>query len=303
MLKETSSVHQTTNQMASYKNNFYCNPYASIFFYYGNAGYEGGQGWQAWQATGRDPGSQVCSEKFGPFYDLGNVTAATTLNKNPTFDKDTSDWICSSCSTTWMSTSPVSNDGSMKVTVDHPAYTQLQTKNMPCVAGQAYRIRFRAYATKEIVFWTGVMEDVPPYEIVPKNNLVFVITNEVREYNEVFLSTKTSDCMIMLGASYDPSTIIYFDDFYLESVNMTNDVVWDYVAINPSPYASNNIAIPANTTFTDIYGSGPITCFVSLGPYQSKLLVYSGPHDEKLCQQIEMDEDEKEPVEHKITIV
>eukprot|EP01120_Amphizonella_sp_Union-15-10_P013581 TRINITY_DN6314_c0_g3_i1.p1 TRINITY_DN6314_c0_g3~~TRINITY_DN6314_c0_g3_i1.p1 ORF type:complete len:312 (-),score=29.66 TRINITY_DN6314_c0_g3_i1:64-999(-) len=278
MIKETSNVHHTTTQMASYKNNLYCNPYGSIFFTWNNAGYEGGKGFQTWMATGRDPGSTVCSSKFGPFYDSGNVSSAITLNQNPTFAKDTSSWVCSSCQMTWMEKSPVSNDGSMKVSVTSPVYTQIQTKGMTCVKGQYYRIRFTAYATQEVVFWTGVMENAQPYGIVPAENLVFVITNEVREYNEVFMSTVTSPCMVMLGASYGPETVIYFDNFYLESVTMTKNVVWDFVAINPSE-DTKKIAIPSDTTFIDINGQGPYTCSVSLGPYQSKLLLYSGPNN------------------------
>eukprot|EP01121_Diplochlamys_sp_Union-15-3_P005146 TRINITY_DN1549_c0_g1_i1.p1 TRINITY_DN1549_c0_g1~~TRINITY_DN1549_c0_g1_i1.p1 ORF type:complete len:830 (+),score=102.71 TRINITY_DN1549_c0_g1_i1:42-2531(+) len=280
MIKETSNVHHTTTQMASYKNNLYCNPYGSIFFTWNNGGYEGGKGFQSWMATGRDPGATVCSEKFGPFYDAGNVSSAVTLNSNPTFAKDVSGWVCSSCQMTWMQNSPVSNDGSMKVSVNSPSYTQIQTKGMTCVEGQYYRLRFKAYATQEVVFWTGVLENAPPYGIVPKENLVFVITNEVREYNVVFASNVNSPCMVMLGASYGPETVIYFDNFYMESVTMVENVVWDYVAVNPSQ-STRNVPIPSNTVFTDINGKGPFKCSVSLGPYQSKLLIYSGPNTDK----------------------
>jgi len=283
MVKETSNVHSTTTQMAYYKGNLYCNPYGSVFFTWNNAGYEGGKGFESWMIGGRDVGSNLCLNKFGPFYDTGNVSSAVTLNSNPNFNKDVSGWVCSSCQMTWMQSSPVSNDGSMKVSVSSESYTQIQTKGMTCVEGQYYRVRFKAYSTQEVVFWTGVLENAPPYGIVPAENLVFVITNQVREYSVVFASAVNSPCMVMLGASYGPATVIYFDNFYMESVNMVQNVVWDYVALNPSA-VTRNVEIPSNTTFTDIMGQGPITCSVSLGPYQSKLLIYSGPNNGK-CKQ------------------
>jgi len=265
--------------MATYQKNVYCNPYGSVFFTWNNAGYEGGKGFQSWVANGRDMGSSVCSPDFGPFNNAGNVTNAVVLNVNPTFENDTSGWICSSCDLTWMSSSPVSsNSGSLKVSVSSPSYTQVQTKGMNCVTGEYYRLRFNAYATEEVVFWTGVLENAPPYGIVPQENLVFVITNQTREYNVVFTSAVTSPCMVMLGASYGPSTVIYFDEFYFEAVNVSSEgIVWDYVAVNPSS-ATASFAIPSQAVFTDIYGGGPITCSVTLGPYRSKLLLYSKPN-------------------------
>jgi len=229
------------------------------------------------------PVQDYVTKKFKGFYDAGNVTNAMVLNSNPTFDKDTDGWICSSCQLTWMSSSPVSSSGgSVTVSVSSAASTHLQNKGMTCVKGEYYRIRFNAYSTKEVVLWTGVMEDVPPYSIVPKQNLVFVITNEVREYNEVFMSAVDSPCMVMLGGSYGPDTTLYFDNFYLESVK-TADFSWDFVAINPSP-STSSISIPADISWSDVYGNGPITCEVSLGPYQSKLLLYAGKHDPSSCK-------------------
>jgi len=280
MIKETSNVNQNTTKMATYQNNTYCNPYGSVFFTWNNAGYEGGKGWQSWVAEGRDVGSRVCSSDFGPFDDAGNVTNAVVLNVNPTFQNDTSGWVCSSCQLTWMSSSPVSpSGGSVKVTVSSPAYTQIQTKGMTCVTGEYYRLRFTAYATQEIVFWTGVLENAPPYGIVPQENLVFVVTNQVREYNVVFTSAVTSPCMVLLGASYGPSTVIYFDNFYFEAVNVSSKgVTWDFVAVNPSMETAA-VAIPSEVVFTDINGAGPFICSVSLGPFQSKLLIYAKPNN------------------------
>ena len=39
----------------------------------------------------------------------------------------------------------------------------------------------------------------------------------------MFSSAVNSACMVMLGASYGPSTVIYFDDFYMEAVNMSTE--------------------------------------------------------------------------------
>eukprot|EP01113_Clastostelium_recurvatum_P047683 TRINITY_DN8544_c1_g1_i4.p1 TRINITY_DN8544_c1_g1~~TRINITY_DN8544_c1_g1_i4.p1 ORF type:complete len:846 (+),score=212.31 TRINITY_DN8544_c1_g1_i4:195-2732(+) len=284
-IKETSDVHKNTTQMASYSNNIYCNPYGSLFFTWNNGGYASGLGWQSWQAANRDSGSSVCKvqQQGMHFYSAGNISSVVSvMNKNPSFTNDTSNWSCDKCTATWVATSPLGNKGAAKITVASSTGVQFQQGGLTCKQGTYYRITFTATASEETVFWTGLMMDHGPWMNPAGNNLVFVIpANQTRTFDQVFQSTISSTCMINLSGTMAASTTVFVTNMFVEEVTVQPQV-WDFVAMNPTSETAK-VPIPPSVTFSDLNMQGTYTCYITLQPWTSQLLVYNGPNDPSKC--------------------